>query len=184
MKNKTIVKTAASVLLISSLNTHAAPPEIGNLVDNCVKDSNGEYPEYIAPACETTDAFLEAFNAADEQALSETLNYPHVRISGGNVHVWQKPEDYASDQDKNSLRAIGWKESRWDYRNVTQAGMDGDTGEMKYHVSLSFTRYDEEGNNIPGQTFDSFYIVTKQDGHWGVAARSSMAGSIQGRSGF
>ncbi|MBE2167758.1 MULTISPECIES: hypothetical protein [unclassified Cobetia] len=184
MTVKNIYKTAASLLLLATFNAYGASSERGDLVDDCVKNSNGEYPHDIAPACEATDVFLEAFNAVDEKALSETLNYPHVRISGGNVHVWQKPEDYASDQNKSSLKAIGWKESRWDYRNVIQSGMDGDTGEMKYHVSLSFTRYDEQGNNIPGQTFDSFYIVTKQDGNWGIAARSSMAGSLQGRSGF
>lgn len=171
----------AFMAISTPLSAGTVPEE---LVDNCIKDDTGAYPEDIAPACEATDAFVDAFNSGDEMALANTLNYPHVRISGGNVHVWNTPEEYAADQDKSALKEIGWKESRWDFRNVTQAGQDGKTGEMKYHVSLSFTRYDAEGNAIPGQTFDSLYIVTNKDGHWGTVARSSMAGSLKGRSGF
>ena len=41
------------------------------------------------------------------------------------------------------------------------------------HIDTRFTRYRKDGSVIGG--FDSIYIVTLQDGHWGVKIRSSFA---------
>jgi len=169
-----------SVMIFCATGSFAAP-----LQDSCAKDAKGNYAADVEIPCKALDEFIEAFNSMDELKLAKTLNYPHVRISGGAVHVWEKPEDYAKDQDKSTLRkATGWKETKWDYRYVVQAGMDGKTGLKKYHVALSFTRYDFNGNKIPGHTYDSFYIITNKNGHWGTQFRSSMAGSFHGRAGY
>lgn len=172
-----------SFVFIMSLS--ASPSMAKSLPDSCAKDAKGNYATDVEIPCKALDNFIEAFNSMDELRLAKTLNYPHVRISGGAVHVWEKPEDYAKDQDKTTLRrAVNWKETKWDYRYVVQAGMDGKTGLMKYHVALSFTRYDFNGNKIPGHTYDSFYIITNKDGHWGTQFRSSMAGSFHGKAGY
>lgn len=41
------------------------------------------------------------------------------------------------------------------------------------HIDTRFTRYRKDGSVIGG--FDSMYVVTKEDGHWGVKIRSSFA---------
>jgi hypothetical protein len=43
----------------------------------------------------------------------------------------------------------------------------------KVHVSTVFQRYDK--NNNPLKNYQSLYIVTNDNGHWGVQARSSLA---------
>ncbi|MFZ0154839.1 hypothetical protein, partial [Pseudomonas sp.] len=95
------------------------------------------------------------------------------------------PEAYAKDQNLQQLsKAIGWENTRWNYRYVVQSGSDGKGSANKYHVALSFTRLDKAGKPIPGHTFDSFYIITNVDGHWGAQFRSSMAGSLHGKSAY
>ncbi|HFG6923694.1 hypothetical protein [Acinetobacter baumannii] len=155
------------------------------LPDSCAKNTNGQYSPQFEIPCKALDDFLTTFNAKDELAWAKTLNYPHVRMSGNQVTVWQTPEAYAKDQDLKKLsKAIGWESSRWDYRYVVQSGSDGKNNPNKYHVALSFTRLDKAGNPIPGQTFDSFYIITKVNGKWGTQFRSSMAGSLHGKSAY
>ena len=175
----------AFAFFISIMMVGASSGRAASLPDSCAKDANGKYASDVEIPCKALDNFLEAFNSGDELRWAKTLNYPHVRMSGGVVSTWNKPEEYAKDQDTSKLAAAtGWKETKWDYRYVVQAGNDGKTGSQKYHVALSFTRYDNNDKSIPGQTFDSFYIITNQNGHWGTQFRSSMAGSLHGRSAY
>ena len=60
-----------------------------------------------------------------------------------------------------------WDHSAWERREVIHAGPD------KVHIDTRFTRYRKDGTVIGG--FDSVYVVTLQDGHWGVKIRSSFA---------
>jgi hypothetical protein len=41
------------------------------------------------------------------------------------------------------------------------------------HIDTRFTRYRKDGSVIGG--FDSIYVVTCEEGHWGIKARSSFA---------
>ena len=47
-------------------------------------------------------------------------------------------------------------------------------GPTKVHIDTQFTRYREDGSVIA--TYESLYIVTLEDGRWGVKMRSSFAG--------
>jgi hypothetical protein len=60
-----------------------------------------------------------------------------------------------------------WDHSAWERREVIHSGAD------KVHIDTRFTRYRKDGGVIGG--FDSVYVVTCEDGHWGVKARSSYA---------
>ncbi|MDK1022553.1 MAG: hypothetical protein QGD90_13065 [Candidatus Hydrogenedentes bacterium] len=127
-----------------------------------------EEEDQVAAAMTSLDEFMAAFNARDMEAWSKTLNYPHVRIASGTVRVWESPEEYAGRDVFAMLTSqYGWDHSVWDKREVVQSGKD------KVHLATTFSRYDKDGNKIA--TFDSLYIVTKQDGHWGTQARSSFA---------
>lgn len=120
-------------------------------------------------ALETLDAYMATFNSHDWPANAATLNYPHIRIAGGAVTVWNSAEEYARANPDRITRTFerGWHHSGFDDRAVVQSSAD------KVHVALRFTRYDEHGAALA--TYPSLWIVTLVDGHWGVQARSSFA---------
>lgn len=122
----------------------------------------------IVAAMTSLDDYMKAFNARDPAAWAATLNYPHVRLASGAVRVWQTEQEYTDYMDFDAFaKRFGWDHSVWDKREVTQSGPD------KVHFSTTFSRYDKDGNKIA--TFDSLYVVTKRDGHWGTQMRSSFA---------
>lgn len=121
----------------------------------------------IENAMRVLDSFMAHFNARDMEQWSETLNYPHVRFAGSEVTVWDTKEEYSSVDIFDRLTSTGWHHSAWLSRKVILVSED------KVHISTVFQRYDE--NNNPLKQYQSLYIVTNKDGHWGVQARSSLA---------
>ena len=111
------------------------------------------------------DRFMAALNSGDEPALLATLHFPHYRLAGGSMRVWDQPSAYFGD----FLARAGadWHHSEWDFRNVIAAGVD------KVHLDVQFTRYRID-NSIIG-SYRSSWIVTESGGRWAVAARSSFA---------
>jgi len=114
------------------------------------------------------DEFMTEFNARDDAAWAKTLNYPHVRIAGGEVRVWQDAEEYTAYMDFDRfIEQTGWDHSVWDSRTIVQSGKD------KVHIAVQFSRYDKDDKKIA--MYESLYVVTNRDGHWGTQARSSFA---------
>jgi hypothetical protein len=141
---------------------------VNDLTNTCVKSPTG-YPENEAIPCQVLDEFMAALNSGDSLAWAETLNYPHIRLAGNGVLLWMTPQEYARTNDLNKLIAKrGWKESKWDRRTLIQKD------ENKYHYAVQVSRYGQDGKKIA--TFESFYIITNLEGHWGVQGRSSYAG--------
>jgi hypothetical protein len=121
--------------------------------------------EAAAAALAVLEAHLAALNARDETALHATLHFPHYRLSGGRMKVWQKPDDYFADFQ---ARATGeWNHSAWDFRNVVAAGKD------KVHLDVQFTRYRADGSALGSDR--SLWVVTRLDGRWAAQTRSSFA---------
>ena len=121
----------------------------------------------IENAMKVLDSFMTSFNARNMEEWSETLNYPHVRFAGSKVTVWDTNEEYSAIDIFERLASTGWHHSAWLSRKVILVS------ENKVHISTIFQRYDE--NNNPLKKYQSLYIVTNKDGHWGVQARSSLA---------
>ena len=94
-------------------------------------------------------------------------SYPHVRFAGSEVTVWDTKEEYSSVDIFDRLTSTGWHHSAWLSRKVILVSED------KVHISTVFQRYDKSNN--PLKQYQSLYIVTNKDGHWGVQARSSLA---------
>lgn len=134
----------------------AAPP---------VKPEHAKFAAEIAAAQDRLDAFMTAFNARDLAAFEATFNFPHVRFASGKVTVinpgFHKPEMFTSGALSD------WDHSAWQRRDVIHAGAD------KVHIDTRFSRFRKDGSVIGG--FDSIYIVTRQDGRWGIQGRSSFA---------
>ena len=129
--------------------------------------SDDEIEQAIVGAMAALDEFMLSFNARDPQALAASLNYPHVRFASGGVTVWQSAEEFAQTRAFESLSRLGWDHSHWLSRDVTLASPD------KVHVATVFQRFNSD--NQPIATYQSLYIVTNVDGHWGTQARSSLA---------
>lgn len=112
------------------------------------------------------DEFMRAWNARDLPAFAATFNYPSVRMASGRVRMIESPASHPPDLF-DRMAAAGWHHSAWLRRAVIHSGDD------KVHVDTRFGRYRADGSVI-GE-YDSIYIVTCQDGHWGVQGRSSFA---------
>ena len=112
------------------------------------------------------DEWMTAFNARNVPAWEATFNYPSVRLASGRVVIIKGPGFHPPDLFER-LSAQGWHHSGWDRRKVIH------TSEAKIHFDTCFTRYREDGSKIGA--YESIYVVTRQDGHWGVQARSSFA---------
>ena len=129
--------------------------------------SDSELEEAIAGAMGAMDAFMLGFNARDPQAWAASLNYPHVRFASGGVTVWESAEEFAETRAFETLPRTGWDHSHWLTRDVTLASPG------KVHIATLFQRFNSD-NEIIG-TYQSLYIITNIDGHWGTQARSSLA---------
>lgn len=124
-----------------------------------------DHADAIAGAEACLDAFMAAFNARDLAAWEKTFNFPSVWLASGTMVIiepgYHRPEMFGQGA------LTGWDHSAWERRVVIHAGPD------KVHFDTRFTRYRADGSIIGG--FDSIYVVTREDGHWGVKARSSYA---------
>jgi len=150
--------------LVTSLA--AATPALGQSVKAPpVGKAHAKFAAEIGAAQGVLDAFMTAFNARDVKAFEASFNFPHVRFASNTVRTIMpgdmKPEMF------NTGALAEWDHSAWARRAVIHAGAD------KVHIDTRFNRYRKDGSVLGG--FDSIYIVTRLDGHWGVQGRSSYA---------
>ena len=119
----------------------------------------------VASARQCLDEFMAAFNARDIAAWEATFNFPSVRLASNTLAIieagYHRPEMF----QRGAL--ADWDHSAWERREVIHAGPD------KVHFDTRFSRYRADGSVIGG--FDSIYVVTCENGHWGVKCRSSVA---------
>jgi hypothetical protein len=125
--------------------------------------SRNEQSEAAAMAC--LDAFMTAFNARDMKAFEQTFNFPSIRLASNTMRIINKGDQTPATFEHASLK--DWDHSAWEKREIIHSGPD------KVHINTRFTRYRKDGSVIGG--FDSIYVVTCEDGHWGIKARSSFA---------
>jgi hypothetical protein len=119
-----------------------------------------------AEVMKVLDEYMEAWNRKDLAAWERTFHFPHYRLASGRMNVLDKP----GMQDAARVWASAgsdWHHSKWDRRRIISSSPD------KVHVDTKFTRYRVDGSKIG--TYESLYIVTKEDGRWGVKLRSSYA---------
>jgi hypothetical protein len=119
----------------------------------------------IEAANRCLDDFMAAFNARDIDAWQKTFNFPSVRLASNTLVIIEEGYHQPGMFERGALAE--WDHSAWERRNVIHAGPD------KVHFDTRFTRYRADGSVIGG--FDSIYVVTCENGHWGVKARSSYA---------
>jgi hypothetical protein len=112
------------------------------------------------------DDYMIAWNRKDLVAWERTFHFPHYRLASGKMRVLEQPglqQEVRVWTDPGE----GWHHSQWNRRRIVHAS------ENKVHVDTRFTRYRSDGTIIG--IYDSLYIITKEDGRWGVKMRSSFA---------
>jgi hypothetical protein len=111
------------------------------------------------------DEFMAAINRKDMGAREATFHFPHYRLASGIMTVLDRP----GLQELANIGAKGERahHSAWDHRRIVHLSQD------KVHVDTMFTRYRADGSKIGSA--ESLYIVTKENGRWGIKMRSSFA---------
>lgn len=112
-------------------------------------------------------AFIDAFNTLDSSAMADAFNFPHIRLAGGRFAVFASREDFISRFDANTaaLKAEGWDHTVVEALEIIHETPD------KAHLALEYTRRRADGSAY--SRFNSLWIATLQDGHWGIQFRSS-----------
>jgi hypothetical protein len=131
-------------------------------------DDDAKRSATATAAVDAVKAYMDAFNQRDEEAWADTLNYPHLRLASAAVKTWPTRQAYTDEFDFDAFaERYGWSRSEWESVEAVQVAADG------VNVALRATRRDAAGKAL--STFDTFYLVTRENGRWGVRARSSFA---------
>jgi hypothetical protein len=127
--------------------------------------AESDHSEAIAAALDVLDRHIAALNAGDPATLADTLHFPHYRLAGRRMQIWESPQTYL--QDFHARAGEGWHRSAWDFRNPVGASAD------KVHLDVQFSRYRRDGS-VLGR-FRSIWVVTRIGGRWAAQLRSSFA---------
>ena len=116
-------------------------------------------------ARQVIDAFFAAFNKSDSGGVRRTVHFPHIRIASGRVTVIPSAKEWKGDP--TPLAAEDWHHSTLDSVQFVHGDAE------KVHAAIVFSRYRADGARYA--THHSLWIITRQDGRWGVQGRSSFA---------
>lgn len=113
--------------------------------------------------------YMTSFNKMDSAGCDKSINFPHGRLGMENnkLRVTNQPPQMPAKFFEYFTKTYGWNHSCWDYRTVIQSNP------QKIHLQIQFSRYRANGEKI-GE-FPSLWVITNQDGHWGIKFRSSYA---------
>ncbi len=116
---------------------------------------------------EAVRAYIDAFNRLDTAAMADVFNFPHIRLAGGQFTILSTRKDFIRRFEANepALQAEGWHHTVIESLEVVHAIPD------KVHLAIDYTR--RRADDSVYCRFSSLWIVTLQDGHWGIQFRSS-----------
>ena len=119
----------------------------------------------IQAALDTMQAHVEALNARDPQAIARTLHFPHYRLAGTEVKIWETPDSYMDDFHRRA--GDDWGHTEWGHLRPVQVS------DTKVHLDVEVKRFDKAGE--PLVNFISLWAITQVDGIWAAKLRSSFA---------
>ena len=111
--------------------------------------------------------FIDTFNAQDHERHAKTLNYPHIRLANGRFTRIENANVFiaGSKRGESMLEQEGWHHTTVASLAVVHSGND------KVHIALRNDRCHADGSVY--HSFDTFWIATLVEGHWGIQFRSS-----------
>jgi hypothetical protein len=116
----------------------------------------------ISAAMKCLDEFIAAVNAKNIPRLEATENFPYILLDGAKLAATEK----AGSLTEAAFSHLGpdWDHTSWTKRDVLDVSAD------KVHFNTTLTRYRKDGSVII--SFNVLYVVTLQDGHWGIKMAS------------
>lgn len=123
--------------------------------------------EYEEKAVKVAIAYMDSFNKHTGSECDELINFPHIRLATQGLGIYKKPPMHSPRFFDSFITITGWNHSCWDYRRVIQSC------ETKVHLAIQFSRYRSNGTKIG--SYPSLWVITNQEGHWGIKIRSSFA---------
>lgn len=119
------------------------------------------------------DEYIRAWNDEDNDAIAAITNFPRISIGlNGQIVVRDNPEEIVVDFDL--LRAAeGWDHTTLDLVDATQVSPD------KVHFRVVTSRRRADGS--PYRTTPALYVVTNQDGQWGLQVQSVLPPTFSAR---
>ena len=126
---------------------------------------DAQTPEQTAR--QVMEEFFRAWNTGEDAELRKVQNFPFVTIAGnGRAVIAMKPEEFT--QNFPALRQNeGWAKSTLDKIDVLPIAAPD-----KIHLVVTYSRYKADGSKY--MTGETFYILTKQNGRWGMQLRSTL----------
>ncbi|MEC7238361.1 MAG: hypothetical protein VXW17_10060, partial [Pseudomonadota bacterium] len=119
----------------------------------------------VAAAKAVMQAHITALNSRDQAAIAATLHFPHVRLSGTTLKIWDSEDTYFADF---LTRAGGdWHHSAFADIRMLRAAAD------KVHLDAEIRRFAADGSLIT--SFRSLWVITCEAGRWAAKMRSSFA---------
>ena len=119
----------------------------------------------VAAAQAVMQAHITALNSRDQAAIAATLHFPHIRLSGTNLKIWDSEDTYFADF---LVRAGGdWHHSAFADIRLLRATAD------KVHLDAEIRRFAADGSLIT--SFRSLWVITCEAGRWAAKMRSSFA---------
>ena len=119
----------------------------------------------ISAAVEVVDRQLSALNEQNTFELAATMHFPHFRLVGTNLKVWETAGLYFDD-----FRARA-RES-WAYTKLASITPISATAN-KIHLDIRVNRFDTRDQLIAD--FESIWVITKINRVWAAQLRSSFA---------
>ena len=126
----------------------------------------------LADAQAALEEYFRAFNAEDNDALAAVSNFPRLSLGrNGQVVVREGPADIETDFDL--LKQVeGWHHSTLDLVEALQVSPD------TVHFKVVFSRRHDDGAAY--RTVPALFIMTRQEGHWGLQLQSVLPATYQG----
>lgn len=123
-----------------------------------------------AAARAALDEYLTAWNAADNEAIARSSQFPRLSIGpAGQVVVRQGPDEIETDFEL-LRQAEGWDHTTFDLIQAVHVSPD------KVHYRVVASRRRSDGSAY--RTGPALYFVTRQNGRWGLQLQSILPPSF------
>jgi len=119
----------------------------------------------ITAALAVMNRHLSALNERNTEALANTLHFPHFRLVGSELKVWETADRYFDDFTARAGE-------NWAYTKLTSIKPISATTN-KVHLDVQVNRFDTQQQLIAD--FKSIWVITEINGVWAAQLRSSLA---------
>lgn len=118
----------------------------------------------VESALRCVESFTDCFNARDLRGMDALLHFPHVILSGENLTIWDSPGQLPASFFDDLAGSTGWDHTTYhDKRAVL-------VSPRKVHFAVEYTR--DRADGTVASHHSNLWIVTFDDGRWGIKQRS------------